>query len=321
MKRITHNIIPIITFIACTLSAHAQQTAQYSLWRLNPFATSPAYAGLDGSLAATAAFRKQWVNLPGSPTSVSINAHLPWYYAHGGAGFTLENDYIGAEQTLNAQLAYAYHYAISNDATLSAGISAGILQKTLDGTILRPANQDQADQYIANTKISAITPITQASIYFKNKNLNISAGFIQFSPTNLRYNTTPTTNTQLWNTYQAMFAYKITLSDNFAIEPALLVKTDPAQLQTDFSTLFYIQDNIFTGITLRGYNKNSLDAATISAGMRLNKNWTAAYAYDIGISPLSNAHQGSHELLLKYNLNQKIGYPKPLKIIYNSRFW
>jgi hypothetical protein len=118
-----------------------------------------------------------------------------------------------------------------------------------------------------------------------------------------------------------MAAYRFNLSDNFAIEPALLLKVDTSQMQTDFSTLFYIQDNIFTGVSLRGYNKNTLDAATISAGMRLNNNWTAAYSYDIGISPLNNAHQGSHELVLKYNLNKKIGYPKPLKIIYNPRFW
>ena len=321
MKQILHNIFLITTFSSFTTVATAQQTVQYSLWRLNPFALSPAYAGLDESLSATAAFRKQWVNLPGSPTSVAINAHLPWYYAHGGAGISLENDYIGAEQTINAQLSYAYHQRLSNDATISAGIGAGILQKTLDGSILKPANQDSPDEYISLIKISAQSPVIQASIYYKNKNFNISTGFTQFSPTYLRYNTTPTTTIQLWNTYHAMIAYKFVLSDNLAIEPALLVKSDPAQIQTDFSTFFYIQDNIFSGIALRGYNKNSLDAATISVGMRLNNNWTAAYSYDIGISPLSNAHQGSHELILKYNLNQKIGYPKPLKIIYNPRFW
>jgi hypothetical protein len=55
--------------------------------------------------------------------------------------------------------------------------------------------------------------------------------------------------------------------------------------------------------------------------MRLNTDWTLAYAYDIGLSPLNNVQQGSHELVLKYNLNKKIGYPKALKVIHNPRFW
>ncbi len=321
MKQTLHNIFSILTLFSIAAIANAQQTAQYSLWRINQFAYSPAYAGLDNSLSATTAFRQQWAKLQGSPTTFAINAHLPWYYAHGGAGFNIESDKIGAEQNLSATLSYAYHYSINKDATLSAGIGAGILQKTLDGTILKPANQDQTDEYISTTKISAQSPVIQASIFYKNKNLSVSTGLAQFSPTYLRYNTTPTTTIQLWNTYHLMAAYRFNISDNFALEPAVFLKTDPAQVQTDFSTNIYIQDNIFGGVTLRGFNKNTLDAATIFAGMRLNDNWTAAYAYDIGISPLNTVHQGSHELILKYNLNKKIGVPKPLKIIYNPRFW
>ena len=81
---------------------------------------------------------------------------------------------------------------------------------------------------------------------------------------------------------------------------------------------------LFAGIVggaLRGFNQNTIDAATLSAGFRLNTQWSAAYAYDIGLSPLRSVHNGSHEITLKYNLIQKNGGATLLKIIHNPRYF
>ena len=67
----------IIVLNGVATFAFAQQPVQYSMYYLNPYPVMPAAVGLDNSLQATALFRKQWLGLEGSPTSFSLNAHLP----------------------------------------------------------------------------------------------------------------------------------------------------------------------------------------------------------------------------------------------------
>ena len=61
--------------------AFGQQPSQYSLYMLNKMNFNPGYAGLDHSLSFTGVFRKQWVDLPESPTTQNMTVHMPLYIA------------------------------------------------------------------------------------------------------------------------------------------------------------------------------------------------------------------------------------------------
>ena len=155
------SVVLLLTALAPN-TVFAQQTAQFSLWQLNKFAAMPAYAGIDGSLSTTAAYRRQWTGLAGSPATFHFNAHLPWYLAHGAVGMSFENDELGAEKNTSATATYAYHITIADNHILSAAIGLGFIQKTLDGTILTPANSDIPDQNIPQGKMQALSPVIQA---------------------------------------------------------------------------------------------------------------------------------------------------------------
>jgi hypothetical protein len=99
-----------------------------------------------------------------------------------------------------------------------------------------------------------------------------------------------------------------------------LLKSDLVETQIEFSTIARYNDNIFGGVSFRGYNSNSFDAVVILAGYKLNENLTLSYAYDITLSGLSEVSRGSHEIMLNYNLNKNIGKGRLPKIIYNPRF-
>ena len=102
--------------------------------------------------------------------------------------------------------------------------------------------------------------------------------------------------------------------------PSVLVKSDINQIQTDFSTIITYNDNIFGGATFRGYDSNSIDAIVVIVGMNISSKLRLGYSHDLTLSPLSTVNTGSHEIMLNYNLNKKIGAGIPPKIIYNPRY-
>ena len=100
----------------------------------------------------------------------------------------------------------------------------------------------------------------------------------------------------------------------------ITAKSDFIEIQTDISSVFQINGNIFGGISLRGYNSTSIDAMAFIIGIQLDKHYTLSYSYDLGLSGLRRAHEGTHEILLNYNLRKMIGTGQPPKIIYNPRY-
>ena len=60
------------------------------------------------------------------------------------------------------------------------------------------------------------------------------------------------------------------------------------------------------------------DLAVIG-GFKLSENISFVYAYDLSLSKLKNFNNGSHEVMIRYNLNKPIGKGVPPPIIYNPR--
>ena len=306
-------------FLLFSFCAFAQQPAQYSLYMFNPYNFNSAYAGLDESVSATGVFRQQWQGLEGSPLTQDFNVHMPLYFMKGAFGLGIENDALGAERNLKLTVAYNYQQELGNG-FISAGVRGGILQKTLDGSILVPRDQDRTDNYIPIGIETSSAPILDAGVYYKGESMQIG-----FSANNLLQNSVdfaldePTSIDFLRN-YFFIFAYNFDIGSKFNVSPSLLVKSDIQEIQTDFSAIVEYNDNIMLGASFRGYNSNTIDAVVMMAGMKVTQNVTIAYAYDLPISGLSATNLGSHEIMLNYNLNKVFGAGVPPKIIYNPRF-
>lgn len=310
-----------------TLGLAAQQAPQYSLYMLNPYACNPAYAGLENTLVATGVYRQQWSNLLGAPVTQHINAHLPLYVISSGVGLKVENDAIGAHRTTQAVLSYSYQLELARTVSLSAGVSAGYLQYSLDGTKLRAPdgiyaepNFSHNDQFLPEGKVQAGTPVFEAGLYLQTKNLQVGASVQPaFSPA-LTISGANALKIEPVQHYFFTAIYSIDVGDNLNIRPSAIAKTDFAETQMEISTVFQWNENIFAGASFRGFGSSDRDAAVVLAGLRLNEKTTLAYSFDIPLSPLSSANRGSHELLLRYSLNKPIGAGKLPPVIYNPRF-
>ena len=309
----------IPAFLLFSLSAMAQQPAQYSLYMFNKYNFNSAYAGLDESVSATGVFRQQWVGLEGSPSTQNFNIHAPIYLLNGSIGFGIENDALGAERNLKITAAYNYQQQIG-DGWISAGIRGGILQKSLDGRVLNPREQDIIDNNIPIGLETGSAPILDAGVFYKNDALQIGLSTNNILGSSVDFALNEPTSIDFLRNYFLTFAYNFDIGQKFNISPSVLLKTDVKEIQTDFSTIITYNNNIMLGASFRGYSSNTIDAVVMLAGMKISKNITIAYSYDLPISGLGATNTGSHEVILNYNLNKIIGAGAPPKIIYNPRF-
>ena len=304
----------------------AQQQGQYSLYMLNAYGVNPAAAGLDRTLIVTGGFRSQWVGLTGSPTTQYINVSLPLSILSSGVGFAVENESIGARRGTSAKVSYNFIKPFG-DAQLSFGASAGILQGALDGAKLRTPEGDYVqgvidhqDKFLNSVNVNGIVPVFDAGVFFKTKTLDLGVALSNLNEPTLTLDKQVVTQLQLKRHYSAFAAAHFDLFAGFTAHPSVSVRSDGTQTQADFSAIFRYDNNFFLGTTFRGYSKTTQDAVVVLGGFKLNPKMTVAYAYDITLSALKTVNNGSHEVVLQYNIGRAFGTGKMPPIIYNPRF-
>lgn len=318
-------IFTAILLFAFIWTASAQQAAQYSLYMWNKHAFNPAYAGMDNSLSITGVYRNQWMNLPGSPTTQFVNAHMPLYIAGGGIGIAVENETLGSWTQTTTALSYDYQMVVNNSGVLSLGLSAGFTQRKFDGTLARTPEGlfDDQGNYLGHSEQAlpfaletGNAPAVNIGAFYQGKKLEIG-----ISASNLLENeiSLSTISFVPERTYYLYAGYTLDLGRKLQLTPSTLIKSDVYQTQMDFSLVAKYNENIFAGASFRGYDSNSTDALALLGGIKLNEKVTVGYSYDLTLSGLSNVSSGTHELLINYNLGKQIGQGKPPIIIYNPR--
>ncbi|MGH1336419.1 MAG: PorP/SprF family type IX secretion system membrane protein [Aureispira sp.] len=319
-----NRLLLLLLGMALCTSLQAQQPAQYSLFMLNKYAYNNAYNGLDRSLSITGVFRKQWVNFPGSPLSVNFNAHMPLEIISSGIGIGVEYDALGAYSNLALRGSYSYIIDLKESGRLSIGLAGRMIQKELDGSrLLTPdgiyeLGVNHNDPSVPTARVSGLSFSMDAAVYYQHDWFEIGVAAINLTQPSL----------QLANDASILYnrAYfftatgKIPINRDFTIKPSFLLKSDFIKFQPEIAAILDWKDNIFGGVAFRGYNSLNNDAVVFLAGVKWNDNFTLAYAYDLSIGSLQGFNSGSHEVVLNYNLNKKIGKEIPSKVIYNPRF-
>ena len=315
----------LLFFLFLGMSAYGQQTPQYSLYMLNRFAYNPAYAGMDNSLSITGSYRKQWVDIPGSPSTYNVSAHLPVYLTNGGFGILLESETLGVNDDTYIGGAYTYQMDLGRRAVLSIGLGGGLHQRSVDGSRLRTQTGDYSveqqvithnDPILPTTRVSGSTPTFSAGIYLQTENLEIGFSSLRLAEQTIEFDEF---STQFSRHYLLSATYGYDLTRKLRLEPSLLLKSNGTQHQTDVSLLAYYNESFLLGGSYRGYTARSQDAVVLIAGFNLSEQIRVAYGYDLTLSALNTVGSGSHEVTLNYNFGRPIGQGRPPKVIYNPR--
>lgn len=279
----------IVIFLFFTVRFFSQHNSNYSQYMFNGLLLNPAYAGSNDALNLTTLYRKQWLGLDGSPTTITFSGHMPLKNKHINLGVVLMSDKFGVSEHNKVNFVYAYRFKLLKG-EFSLGIQAGV------------------DSYKANWELVKTTQLRDPSFTSNmDKKILPQAGFGAYYYSKRLYLglSIPSLLGNQFNKYQTSIfnaGCLLDVADNFKIKPAVLVKYIlNSPIDANISSTFYWKNILGLGI---GYSINK--TAMVYMDLKVNDQFRLGYAYDYTLSDLRYYSTGSHEIMLRYLFQYKI---------------
>lgn len=302
------NVKKIIIFILLLNSKIiiSQQETQHSMYFFNPVLLNPAYAGSQEALQITGTSRDQWTGLAGAPKTQVLSLHTPIKFKNVGVGFTVLNDELGVTKNtgLYGDFSYSLKLNKKND-QLAFGLKLGFDFMRQDFSTLR-INDNTDDLYTNNLRTNKNLFNTGAGIYYYGKRHYLGVSTPRLIKNKI--NTTQTQSAIQENHYYMFGGVVFKINPAINLRPSFIVKyvkSAPLSIEGNISVLFY--DKIWLGMMYRHKAATGLNIM-----YNINQNIRIGYAYDYQLTTIQKFSQGSHEIMLGFDLRSKSkGYKSP----------
>lgn len=324
-----------ICFLASSTNILSQQRPHYTQYIMNNFIVNPAIAGIENYWDLKASHRLQWVGLQDAPVTTYLTIHGPLrksdygretatsFHAKGdnprgqaywqdytpadphfGFGATFISDRTGPLVRTAASASLAYHIGIAPQTSLSAGISFGFNQMTLDADKLQFANP--LDPVVASSGLlDRFSPDISAGLWLYGRDFFVGLAAQQIIPQKLSFsnNTIGLEEGKLVPHIFGTVGVRMFLSEDFSILPSAMVRyVSPLPVGIDMNVKVQYRDQFWFG---GGYRYQ--DGFSGMMGINLSNTLNLGYSYDFTTSQLNTVSRGTHELLIGILIGNKYG--------------
>lgn len=291
-----------------------RQTKAQSEPQLTQYWAIPAFynAGAAGStdyLRIRGGTRMQWIGIDGAPRSFFIHADSPLAIGRCriGLGVQMQQENIGLFSNMLVGVQGAFKLRLLKG-ELSIGVQAGYFNQKFKGSeIITPGDDgyhDSSDEAIPKQDLNGSAFDLGAGVYYSKPRWWVGvSGLHLLKPTiKMSQQGSENSETQDFESELGRFVYFMG-GGNFPIKNTLFILEPSAMVKTDFS--------IFTAeLTMRatynrflsfgiGYRWKDAVSAMIGAYYR---NFYLGYSFDYPISAIGKVSNGSHEIMVGYQL-------------------
>jgi type IX secretion system PorP/SprF family membrane protein len=314
----------------------AQQRPYYTQYILNNYLINPAVAGIENYWDMKISHRLQWVGLQDAPVTTYFTLHGPlkkaayandnatsfrtpgenprganyWrnYTApdpHHGVGFTMLNDKTGPLNRFAAYGTYAYHLGLSPTTSLSAGVSAGFTNMSLDASKLNFGTTTVDPAVAGSGLINTIKPDISAGLWLYSADYFIGLSAQQIIPQQIAFsdNTVYLERGKLVPHLFLSAGMRFQLSDDVSFLPSTLIRyVSPLPMGFDVNAKFQYQDLIWAGASYRHQ-----DGIAGMVGLNISRTINVGYSYDLQTSQLNTVSKGTHEILIGFLIGNRYG--------------
>ncbi|MCA1760510.1 MAG: type IX secretion system membrane protein PorP/SprF [Bacteroidales bacterium] len=296
-KKIAQLAILLLIISGSTGIVTAQQDPMYTQYMDNLLIVNPGYAGTKeiGNFMVVA--RNQWVAFDGAPRTRTFSFHTPVKDLSLGVGFSVLSDKIGPLSQTGLYFDYSYWLRLNQDFRLSLGLKGGFSFYRADLTSLETIDPD---------------PIYQRDI-FKNFLPNFGVGGFLFSEKTYVGISVPKLieNNISRDDYSSEYVGKekihfylmgghiFTVNEFIKIKSHSMLKVvKNAPVSLDLTALAGLKDQFWFGTMMRFG-----DSWGLLAQVNATESLLIGYSYDLSFSKLNTFNNGTHEVMVSYNLN------------------
>jgi type IX secretion system PorP/SprF family membrane protein len=290
-----------VILLLCMLTAgKAQQLQTSSLYDMQGVFHNPSMAGMSMKGMFGVTYRNQWTGVSGSPKTATAFGSVELPDQKIGLGGYLYNDKTGPTSRTGLQLSFAKHIPMQNGAKFSLGIEARGLQYSIDVAKLQ---QTLGSDPVLGSSDNRFKFDAGFGVAYESKKIQIGASVAQLIQSKLGFYTGDLSSGQqgrLYRHYYLHGAYKWKADASTVITPHFLLIYLP-NAPEEFQIGAKVEHNeVFWWGLAHRVNQSFI----LSAGVHINKKFTAGYAFDIYNTPFSVFEKGSnaHEVVLRYNI-------------------
>jgi len=300
MKRqhyISHLLLLALIVAGLTENVTAQQDPMYTQYMDNLLVVNPGYAGTRGDANFLVVARNQWVSFDGAPRTRTLSFNTPLKKDKIGLGFSIMTDKIGPLRQTGLYFDYSYSLKMGLNYKLSLGLKGGFSFYRAALTELSTVNPD---------------PIYERDIY-KNFLPNFGVGaflysedtYFGFSVPKLVENVISRENYQTEYVNKEEIHLYLVAGKKFLLNETMQLKTHSmlrmlknAPLSFDITALIGLKEQFWFGGMIRFG-----DSYGFLAQVKPTRDILIGYSYDLNFSGLNAFNNGTHEIMLSYNLN------------------
>lgn len=270
---------------------------------LNGLALNPAYAGSRDVFNITLGYRNQWVGFDGAPVSQTFSAHTPMRNENIALGLFLNNEQIDVRNNTSMYFNYAYRLLLGRG-RLAMGLKGGGMIRNVNWSKI--TLHDPGDEVFNDLARQDILPNFGFGLYYSTNRYFLGASIPFFLSDSTR--NAKTVQYHNINNYNYLVSGGIVIgSGGVKIKPGFLLKynkNNPPQVDANLS--FILGDMIWVGGSYR-----IEDALVGLIKLQLNDRLRLGYTYDYALGQLNNYHNGSHEIVLIYDLRFRVSAVNP----------
>ncbi|ALM48518.1 hypothetical protein AMR72_06150 [Flavobacterium psychrophilum] len=298
--KITSKIINryfLICVILTAISAKAQQDPQYTQYMYNTLTVNPGYTGSPGYLEATLQHRSQWVGIDGAPTTQALTVHAP-VNEQIGLGLSAVNDRIGPAEEVHVNGNFSYTIPVSFNSKIAFGLKAGARVLNIDWS---KGTYYQGNDPLFNTNVNnQVMASIGAGIYYYTDRWYAGVSVPNFIRSDY-YDDIQEAAVSDRLHYYVIGGYVFDLSENLKFKPAFMAKiVSGAPITADISANFLISERVTLGAAYRFD-----DSVSGLLGFQVSRNFFVGYSYDYSVTELNKYNDGSHEIVLRFQLMPK----------------
>ena len=306
MKIKLHIIKGLVTLliVVAGLMSKAQQDPMYTQYMFNTQTINPAYTGTWEALSFMVLARQQWAGLEGAPKTYTFSMQAPLKNERIALGFNVISDIVGLEKRFYMFGDYSYLLPINETTKLRLGLKGGFTnysnnlseyETNLPGSVIfDPAFQGEIDRkFVPNFGIGGF-------LYGKRYYVGLSIPKIINVDFENNYNNLSITSEM--RHYFLIAGLVFDLGENVKFKPTMLTKATfssetGAPAQFDLTANFLIRERFWLGAMYR-----TGDSFGFIAQWIIDKKLRIGYSYDYTTTHLQNFHNGSHEVMISYEM-------------------
>jgi type IX secretion system PorP/SprF family membrane protein len=297
-----------ITFLFLIFLAQwgfSQQDPLSSQYMFNTLSFNPGFSGIPGMVCATAITRQQWVGFKGAPstTTFTVNAPVNLFHISSGVGLMVKSDNVGFNKDISLEGSYSYLIDLGQG-KLGLGLMIGMLDKALAPTWEIPTGDSHTpasgDPLIPENKESYVAFDASIGAFYKTDKYYAGLSVTHLNEPKIKYTKGVS---YVSRHYYLTGGYTLQLpSPSFELIPSFFVFSDGKVTQIAINALVRYNKKVWGGVSYRAG-----DAIIGMVGVELYNGIRIGYSYDFPMTDIRKSTSGSHELMVNYCFDLKLG--------------